>query len=1186
MAVTTVYASKDASARENDDSWSGWDAHHPVGTSPAGFKYCSFVYMPLSFSGWTGVTSASLWLRGRRPASGYHVLGDASGNTRTLTTRRMVSDWGEGLNRGEGVWSSSEAWKWSNRRTGSAIIAGSDEVFNGYVEGTWYEIDVTDAVLAWYNGSPNYGFLLTFASSAEESSMGDALEFYSRHAGVGYQPYLEITYTANVAPSAPIGLSPSASALVNTLAPNLTGTAVDSDIGDYISANEVAVYQDDATTQIWLSQATTTSFTKTFSRTYAGPALLGNTFYQWKARTRDKGGLWSPFSALQRFKTNTPPNPPALVVSQSPNNDLLTLSPTINVTHSDNDIGDSKMYGYRVLVQTSAGVTHWDSGDIDTSATPLTTKTFDYAGIPLEWGTSYTIKARTKDVNLVWGSYGTALAIKTHKTGVPINLSPVNETISGLVPSFTGERLTSAESLTSYQIILYATDGVTLLWDSGVLTTGIVSGASFSKAYTGTALAYSTTYKWKVRATSTIGGTGDYSTLQSFTTPLNATIPILTETPITNGRVTTLTPTLTGTRTSAAFTNYQIELYPATATSTDLGTFIWDSGNIAQTSATTFNKVYNGLALDWNTTYRWRARVGAPTLGTWTGLATFTTDAAGTPTQSLPAANAWVVAGATNFTGSSSGGESIIGRQIQIYNAATQAIIYDSGLEVQAASTTFTKSIDLSVLPTGTTYRWRVRYQKSTGPTGPYSDYRTFRLNAAPSIPISLYPTPGTTIDGDLTPVFRAEFVDADETSNGDQPTSWEIEIRNNTTDALLTTKTITSGLTNSVNEYQWLAGDPAFAFSTTYKWRTRFTDSLSVVGSWSSYQTFIIGQPPVILGLTPSNGSNVITTRPLIEWVYSDPGSLPQAAINFKIIRASNSTTVYSIANLVTTQSKYQVPAGYLQYNGETFTIELRVKNNGGLWSTPFTSSFQLQLDAPPAVQGLSATIIEEQSRVFLEWDASSLGTKFVTYVIYRRDVGDTDWTMIGTRKPETNVAFSDWYAGQSRQYEYRVTVVKLITSEPDLESPDSDIVSTALQSDVWMVIGKDRAEEHVFELPVSSESHSRPVQQEEFEPLGSNRKAIVRGFVLGHEGTLDVVFQNTEAQLAKEQVEYLLYYAGPHILKNPFGDVFDVTFGSPDYSYGGGGILSATLTWTEVGATNNPGLTPDEFLAQIGAE
>lgn len=1187
MAVLTVYASKDASARDANDGWSGYDDHHPVGTL-SGVNYRSFIYFPISFSGVTTITDARVWLRAHRAGSGNHVLGASSGQTRTLRLARMTSDWGEGTDRGESVWSSAETWGYNNRADAYTTQYG-DRVFTGYTEGTWYDIDVTDIVRYWQGGTSNYGLLLRIASN--ESTEANALEFYSRQAGSGYKPYIEITYTSNVAPDAPTGLSPTADALVNTLSPTLTGTHSDPDTGDYITAHQVIVYADDGTTQKWDSGTVTATGTPTtFSATYSGPPLTGNTYYKWKARTRDKGSAWGAYSALQRFKVNTPPNQPTVSITETPASDILTLTPTINVTHSDNDVGDSKMYGYRVILTQSDGTSIWDSGDVDTSGAPLTTKTFTYGGPVLAWGFSYRIKARTKDINGVWGSYSSQYNFSTHATKTPSGLSPDGEVTSSLTPTFEADRGDSNDTITSYQIIVYANDGTTQIWDSGTLTTNIVSGASFSKVYAGTALALATTYKWKTRATGSIGGTSAYSSQKSFTTPADTTVPSLSVTPQTSGKVTTLTPTFNGSR-ATAFTNYQYELYPSTATSSNLGTPLFTSSNISQSSATTFASVYGGApALAWGTTYKWRARVGAPTLGSYTGLSSFSTDSGGAPTLTAPTHNSWFVPASTAFTGSRTGSDSITSRQVQIYASDGVTLVHDTGMVAQGSATTFSSTIDLTAAPfvPGTTYLWRARYTKSTGPIGPYSAFFSFRLNGAPLIPTELFPTPGYANAGSITPTFKASFEDPDENSNADTPTSWEIEIRNNATDALIQTKTLTTGLNNSLNTYVWGTNtggaDTALAYATVYKWRTRFTDSKSAVGAWSSYQTFSNAQPPTLSSLTPTNGSNVTTTRPTIGWSYSDPGSLAQNKYTVSIYRVSNGTRVYS-TTAVSAATSVQIPAGYLQYNTESYRADVTVENSSGVPSSTSSTTFQLQLAAPPAIEGLSATVIEDESRIVLDWDASSLAGAFVTYVIYRRRPGDTDWTMIGTARPESNTTFSDWYAGNSVQYEYRVTVVKLIASEPDLEGPDSDIATASLESDVWMVVGQDRDTTHIFELYVSGESHTRPVQQESFEPLGSNRKAVVRGFVLGHEGSVDVTYQESESWVGRTQIEYLLYYAGPHILKTPFGDVYDVTFGSPDYSYQGGGSLNVTLTWIEVGATNNPGLSPDQFLALIGA-
>lgn len=136
-------------------------------------------------------------------------------------------------------------------------------------------------------------------------------------------------------------------------------------------------------------------------------------------------------------------------------------------------------------------------------------------------------------------------------------------------------------------------------------------------------------------------------------------------------------------------------------------------------------------------------------------------------------------------------------------------------------------------------------------------------------------------------------------------------------------------------------------------------------------------------------------------------------------------------------------------------------------------------------------------------------------------------------------------------------------------------------------MVIGADRDPTHIIELPVSEEDHEAIIQQEAFEPLGSNRKLIIRGFVLGDEGNLTMTFMNddipapwddqvtiNETVMGRRLFTYLESNPGPHILKSPFGDVWDVQFEGPAYQWLPGGHLQVSVRWIETGAAVTLGL------------
>lgn len=1192
MAQVTVYVTKDATALDilsvsNGGYWSsGEEEHICTGLTGAGAAVArSFVYFPINFSGMLGINSATLYVRSSNMGAHSALSGSVD-----IYASRATKDWGEGGNRGENVYSANDSWNWDGATKGryDAFTTSGQATTSVTNTNNYFSWGVTSIVTAWFNGSANYGIMLR---SSNEGSSNKGHEFYDRSKGSAYRAYLVIDYSTNTAPNAPTSLSPTGSATVNTLAPTYSGTRSDPDAGDSITAYQIIVYKDDGTTQVWDSGSVNGSGTS-FSRTHGNggtiySSLIGNTFYKWKGRTWDSEGLVGPYSALQRFKVNTTPSAPSVSVVDQPILDLTTLTPRIQVTHTDPDPTDTLMHAYTVLIELANGTSVWNSGDIDTSGAPV--NSVQVTAPTLSWQTAYRVRARTKDANGAWSPYKAPVYFTTHTTAAPVNLAPNNATISGLVPTFEGGRGHASDNITSYRIQLYQSDAITLVWDSGTLTSGISGGTAFSTNYPGSpALSYGTTYKWRSLVTSSIGGTGAYSAFQTFDTPADANVPTQTA-PVTSP-VTSLTPTFTGARASSAFNAHQIQVYPSTATQANLGTPHFDNGTEAQASGTTYSWLYDGTALSWATTYKWRVRVssdGGSAWSNWTGLAQFTTDSAGTAvlTSPISTSNFWQTTVTPSLAIARAGSDTIDQMQVRLYNATGSVLIWDSGMTNVADGTTASLTYSGDALTPGTTYSWQSAYKKTTGPTGAFSSLASFRVNGAPSIPTQLSPIPGYAFPDTLLPVFGATFSDPDTVVMGDYPTSWNIEVRNNATDALIQLKTITTGLINGANSYTWQGGDTALAYGVVYKWRTRYTDSKSAVGTWSAYQTFKLGQSPN--GTIISVSSN--TARPVVGWTYNSPTSTPQYGYKMELIRDDTDVTVYT-TNAIGAGTSYTFPAGYV-FDNKDYIARLTVKDENLMDDvTPYEFAFLVDLDAPDAIQGLSPTNEEEWSRITLTWDnpgSLKAGHTFVRYNIYRKRVTDVDYELVGTTSPQSNTTYRDWYAGQSINYHYRVTITtRTATSGIELESSDDpgfgNIATAALDSDVWMFIGADRADDHVLELPVSDEDHEGTIQQESFEVLGADRKVIIRGFVLGDEGSISCVWTSTlvpsfedpqvlveETVLGRRLVDYLTNNKGPHTLKSPFGDVWDVDFEGPKFKWITGGHLQVSLSWVETGQT-----------------
>src|SRR6478735_6561427 len=93
----------------------------------------------------------------------------------------------------------------------------------------------------------------------------------------------------------------------------------------------------------------------------------------------------------------------------------------------------------------------------------------------------------------------------------PTSPTPTGDTVvSGLTPTFsaTFSDPDAGDHMANAQVIVYADDGTTVIWDSGSFA---AAGASFSKAYAGSALTGNTFYKWKGRTADDDGAWGAYT---------------------------------------------------------------------------------------------------------------------------------------------------------------------------------------------------------------------------------------------------------------------------------------------------------------------------------------------------------------------------------------------------------------------------------------------------------------------------------------------------------------------------------------------------------------------------------------------------------------------------------------------------------------------------------------------------
>lgn len=1308
MATVTWNVSKDSRiAYRNSDGWkagSGTSDQVPFGLY-SGYIYRGLFGFSYSFSGMVTITSAVLHVK----TDGTGGLVESGANA-SAYIYRLNATWSEGSSSGL---SASNAVIWPGpATTGSAIafnITNSNDV--------WDSVDITAIVQAAFAAGTFHGIQFR---SQDEGDASYTHEIVSSEQSTANDAYIVVTYTTNTAPNAPTSPYPTADAVLTGLTPTFTANFSDPDAGDLMANAQVLVYEDNGTTLKWDSG----SFAATgsgFSKVYTGPALTGNTFYKWMGRTADDDGAWGAYTALQRFKVNSTPNAPSISLTESPTTDVKTLTPTFNVTHSDPDASDSQMTGYRIILETSGGSAVWDSGDVTTAAT--VSKAVTYASTALSWQTGYRWRARTKDSNDSWGAYSGNATFTTHTAGVPIGLDPTGgEIASSITPTLVGSRATTADSLTTAQVAVYASDGTTLVWGPSAAA---CSSTGFSIVYAGTALSPATTYKWQARVTSSVGGTSAWSSLQTFVTPdtntPSATAPVGTGvTPITNLQFTFTRGT--------NFNRHELYVYQSDGT-----TLVTSDTPVAYTATGSKTFTYSGT-LAWSTTYKWKVRVSSDGGTVWspfTGLVSFTTDTAGIPTLGVPAdaswlgapqvidefdditsvtngtsasasletgaglfqtgigsmkvalttlaasgtsftyrtvtknlsnyggttpvsiwsrassltnistmrlrfrfatdsdyadfniipsgANAWeekalvlgtptatggtvnwanitrigVVIVATgggsvtsnvylddlkigsvnpSFTGTTYNSEVISTYRIRVYAADQTTLVWDSG-ELAGSGTTFSKLYAGSTLTKGNTYYWQARYIKSTGPTGAYSALRSFVINSDPSLPTGLSPVSGGIVADSIVPHFIATFNDSEKNALGDTPTYMEVEVLRNSDSVLAYTLITKTGLIGSNNEiYDGLAGTvkvtgaaAPIAYETEYKYRVRYYDSKGARGSWSSYTTFKPTQSPTSTISSPAHSSTVTSPSFNVSWSMSSPGGKGQNSYKVRLLRVEDLVTLIDTGRVYSSSTSYVIPSGHLT-NAKDYDIEVTLWDTDGL-SSADTNRITANWTAPDPITDFTVTDDVSLSATVLRWTASNLASNvFRKYVIYRKKQTDVDFAPLVELTNQAQILYKDYAVANTVAYEYKITQHQIVPGDVDLESGDSDIGVSTLDTDSWFVVGADRYENHIFEVPVSAAPFQEPVQQEVFEPLGTSRKVIIRGKALGAEGSLQCRWRDEERELARGYVDYLRFNAGPHILKSPFGDIWNVEFSGPSKDYMGGGHVNVTLVWTEV--------------------
>lgn len=455
----------------------------------------------------------------------------------------------------------------------------------------------------------------------------------------------------------------------------------------------------------------------------------------------------------------------------------------------------------------------------------------------------------------------------------------------------------------------------------------------------------------------------------------------------------------------------------------------------------------------------------------------------------------------------------------------------------------------------------QVRAVDKYGQAGAWSSNFTFTVSHPPVVANPI-PRLGAAFDK-LTDAVQWTFTDP---WAGDQQTAYQMRVYDASLNLLQDTGKIlqqpsqaTMAFANHLEE------------NLTYKLKIWDLDDVVSVEVTSSFK---LSTSPVVTVPYPAVDEAIISGQPVITWsVVFATGLITQKSYRIKFIQRSNGNVVYDTGTVVSTATTWTPPRAILK-NLIGYQMQVTIVDSqdlDGIVNRNFSTNF---IRPDSFFSEIDGSNYQRDGYVLVRWPDAVPDGFFAEWRIYRRVMGEVDWTYVATVEDVDARSFKDWTVAGSDIFEYTVTQVayrfgSLVESEFDENGPHIQVYSDTY----WLIDETD--ETNNFRVSsVNADKFSMRQQTNEFAIINGGTR-VNYGTFLGKQGSLSVAVRDnigmTGSQIMKKlntlfRLKRWLY------LRDPFGGLTKISIGEVSFTrmagVGNAEYGDLDIPYTQVGA------------------